>query len=365
MMTGQEDLNRTQERIPAKNHDEEASLSSEDEASDTMDPRAIKGVRRNENDDGNELYYEPADMWLPSADVPPELHRAWAKSQKSQIRRSPSPPSSPLSEYEIVGVKKDLAVGFMLRFKKRGSKTFKWVPVHEASLAATHTWAKAKKERVEGQIKRSKKPKTMQDLQKRLSLLEDLLEGEVVEPVKPKPPSPSGSDPDILPHNPFYPLPTPIKGYCDNAEHPSIILNHSTLVAACQSDKHVLNTGNTNASRHLVCTNCHDNPPIHRLTQHEYDHIIRDKGLFPLCLSCVERWCTRYGMSSEEDGTNCTCKERLPQWLCADCWVGFAKARSRARDDCEEYGCAKTKKDEDRKKGDNAISKSVRMCSGC
>ncbi|KAG9586805.1 hypothetical protein KCU77_g6300, partial [Aureobasidium melanogenum] len=310
-MTEQEGLNRTQEQIMVANHDEEASISSEDEASDIMDPRAIKGVRRNENDDDNELYYEPADMWLPSADVPPELRRAWAKSQKSQIRRSPSPspPSSPGSEYEIDDVKKDLVLGFMLRFRKRGSKKVEWVPVREVS----------------------------------------------------KPPSPDSD----LPQAAFYSLPTTARGYCDNAEHPSATLSHSTLVAACQSAKHTSNIINSHATGHLVCTHCHDNPPIHRLNQDERDHMKRDKGLFPLCLSCAEYWCNRYGMSSEEDGTNCTCKERLPQWLCADLWVEFAKARSRGRDDCEEYGCVKTRKDEDRKKGDDAISKTVRMCSGC
>ncbi|KAG9516427.1 hypothetical protein KCU93_g9102, partial [Aureobasidium melanogenum] len=364
-MTEEEDLNRTQKRIIVASHDEEASVSGEDEASEIMDPWAIKGVRRNENDDDNELYYEPADMWLPSADIPPELRRAWAKSQKSQIRRSSSLPSSPGSEYEIDDVKKDLALGFMLRFKKMGSKRVKWVPVREVSPAETHAWAKAEEKELEDKIKDLKKGKKSSLLQNRLALLVDLLEGEITEPTKPhwvsKTPSP---DPD-LPHAIFYSLPTTTRGYCDNAEHPPEALNHSTLVAACQSAKHVSNTDNTNASRHLVCTNCHDNPPIHRLTQDEQDHIIRDKGLFPLCLSCAEWWCDRYGMSSEEDGTTCTCKERLPQWLCADCWVEFAKVRSRGRDDCEEYRCAKTKKDEDRKKGDDAISKTVRMCSGC
>ncbi|KAH0346670.1 hypothetical protein KCU83_g7239, partial [Aureobasidium melanogenum] len=334
-----------------------------------MDPRAIKGVRSNQNDDDNELYYEPADTWLPSANIPPELRRAWAKSQKSQIRQSSSslssPSSSPGSEYEIDDVKQDLAHRFMLRFKRRDSDKVKWVPVREVSPAETDAWAKAEREYVEGLIKHSKRRKTSQDLQNRLFLLVDLLEGEITEPIKPhwvsKPPS---ADSD-LPHATFYSLPTTTRGYCDNADHPSETLNHSTLVAACQSDKHFLNTDNTNASRHLVCTHCHDNPPIHRLTQDEQDHILRDKSLFPLCLSCAECWCNRYGMSSEEDGTNCTCKERLPQWLCADCWVEFAKARSRGRDDCEEHGCAKTKKGGDRTKGNDAISKTVRMCSGC
>lgn len=67
---------------------------------------------------------------------------------------------------------------------------------------------------------------------------------------------------------------------------------------------------------------------------------------------------------SEEDGNNCTCKERLPQWLCADCWVEFAKARSRRRDDCEECGCAKGKEEEEEEDRDE-ISQAVRWCSGC
>ncbi|KAH0042560.1 hypothetical protein KCU78_g747, partial [Aureobasidium melanogenum] len=334
-MTEQEGLNRTQEQIMVANHDEEASISSEDEASDIMDPRAIKGVRRNENDDDNELYYEPADMWLPSAG----------------IRRSPSPspPSSPGSEYEIDNVKKDLVLGFMLRFKKRGSKKVEWVPVREVSPAETHAWTKAEEKKVEEKIRSPKKGKKSPLLRNRLALLVS------------KPPSPDSD----LPQAAFYSLPTTARGYCDNAEHPSATLSHSTLVAACQSAKHTSNIINSHATGHLVCTHCHDNPPIHRLNQDERDHMKRDKGLFPLCLSCAEYWCNRYGMSSEEDGTNCTCKERLPQWLCADFWVEFAKARSRGRDDCEEYGCVKTRKDEDRKKGDDAISKTVRMCSGC
>ncbi|KAG9557061.1 hypothetical protein KCU71_g11101, partial [Aureobasidium melanogenum] len=203
-MTEQKDPNRTQERLPAKSHAEEASVSSEDEASDIVDPRAIKGVRRNENDDDNELYYKPADIWLPSADIPPELRRAWAKSQKSQIRQSSSPPpSSPGSEYEIDDLKKDLTHRFMLRFKRRDLEKVKWVPVREVSPAETDAWAKAEREYVEGLIKRSKRRKTSPDLQNRLFLLVDLLEGEITEPIKPhwvsKPPSP---DPD-LPHATF------------------------------------------------------------------------------------------------------------------------------------------------------------------
>lgn len=270
-------------------------------------------------------------------------------------------------EYEIVDVKKDLATGFMLRFenKSSGTRDFKWVPIHGASPEETHAWAKAEEKRVKDKLRVLRRGQSSRNLKARLLLLEDLLEGEVVEPVKPewasKSSSPAGSSPDIPPHAPFYPTPTPTRGYCDNAEHPSATLNHSTLVAACQSDKHLSNTTNSHATRHLVCTNCHDDPPVHRLTQHEQDHMVRDKGLFPLCLSCAEWWCNRYGLTSEEDGNNCTCKERLPQWLCADCWVESAKARSRRRDDCEECGCAKGKEEEDR----DEISQAVRWCSGC
>ncbi|KAG9557078.1 hypothetical protein KCU71_g14197, partial [Aureobasidium melanogenum] len=124
-------------------------------------------------------------MWLPSADIPPELRRAWAKSQKSQIRRPSSPPSSPGSEYEIDDVKKDLAFGFLLRFKKKGSKKGKWVPVREVSPAETHAWAKAEKDYVEEKIKDLKKGKKSFLLRNRLALLVDLLEGEITEPTKP------------------------------------------------------------------------------------------------------------------------------------------------------------------------------------
>lgn len=364
-MTEQEDPHRNpmQEQIPAESHEEEGSVSSKDEPSEIMDPRAIQGVRRNVSDDGNELYYVPADMWLPSTDVPPELCRAWAKSQRPNPRPSSS---SPVSEYEIDDVKRDMAIGTMLHFKGNESENSKWVPVREASPAETYALAKAEKEDVEEEIRDLTKGQESSHLQNRLALLEDLLDGEVVEHTKPhwvsETPSP---DSNIPLHKPFYPLPTLSRGYCDNAEHPSSTLSHSTLVAACQSEKHILDSINPYASCHLVCTNCHDNPPIHRLSQDEHDHIIREEGLFPLCLSCAESWRARYGMSPEENGTDCTCKERLPQWLCADCWVEFAKARSRGRDGCKESGCAKTKKDGDQVQGDDAISKAVRMCSGC
>ncbi|CAD0093567.1 unnamed protein product [Aureobasidium mustum] len=190
-------------------------------------------------------------------------------------------------------------------------------------------------------------------------------EGEVVEPVRQGSASKSpsvGPGPDIPPHAPLYPFRTPIKGYCDNTKHPTETLAHSTLVAACQSDKHLSHISDPNTSRHMVCTNCHDNPPVHRLTQHEQDHMIRDKGLFPLCLPCAEWWCNRYGMSPDVDGNNCTCQQQFPQWLCADCWVEIAKARSCRRDGCERCGCAKMKV---KYQGAGQISQTVRMCSGC
>lgn len=116
-------------------------------------------------------------------------------------------------EYEIVDVKQDLAAGFMLRFenKSSGSRDFKWVLLHEASSEETHAWAKAEQKRVKDKLRVLRRGQSSRDLKIRLLLLEDLLEGEVVEPVKPewapKSPSPAGSNPDIPPHASFYPLP--------------------------------------------------------------------------------------------------------------------------------------------------------------
>lgn len=197
-------------------------------------------------------------------------------------------------------------------------------------------------------------PKNVSLAKKRLLILADLLEGEVIEPDwMSESPSPNRNI-EIPPHAPHYPLPTPRKGHCDNTTHPSSSLTHANLVAACQASKH--------SSARLVCTTCHERPSIQRLTQQERDHIIRDKGIFPLCSTCTEVRCEHHDIDFEVIIDNCTCKIQLPQWLCEDCWVENVRARTRRADAC--VGCNDVRAEKEGKDQD-VVGEGVYMCSGC
>jgi hypothetical protein len=197
-------------------------------------------------------------------------------------------------------------------------------------------------------------PKNVSLAKKRLLILADLLDGEVIEPDwMSESPSPNRNI-EIPPHAPHYPLPTPRKGHCDNTTHPSSSLTHANLVAACQASKH--------SSPRLVCTTCHEHPSIQRLTQQERDHIIRDKGIFPLCSTCTEVRCEHHDIDFEVIIDNCTCRIQLPQWLCEDCWVENVRARTRRADAC--VGCNDVRAEKEAKDQD-VVGEGVYMCSGC
>lgn len=198
-------------------------------------------------------------------------------------------------------------------------------------------------------------------------MLEDLLDGEMIEPTKPDcisdSPSPDqDQDYNIPPHAPHYPLPKTFNGKCDNATQPSSNHAHTSLVAACQASKYHPNDLSPDLCPHFVCTACHDDPPTQRLTQHEIDHMIRDKGLFPLCSHCTEVWCEHYDVDPGQEIDDCTCIINLPQWLCADCWVEMARSRSRRAGGCDECISMRTQREE---KGEDVIGRDVHMCSGC
>jgi hypothetical protein len=213
---------------------------------------------------------------------------------------------------------------------------------------------------------------------KRLHMLDDLLDGETVDPVKPDwmtdcsssdssssgSSSPDSSSPDqdtkMSSHPPHFPLPTSFKGNCDNTlQSPS---THTNLVAAHQACNHFPNAITPNVSPHLVCTACHENPSLQRLTQRERDHMIRDKGIFPLCSSCTDVWCEHHHVGPEEVIDNCTCEIQFPQWLCTDCWIEVAKVRTHRADACSECSEVRTEREV---KGEDVISEGVNMCSGC
>ena len=270
----------------------------------------ISGVRRNSNDDDIEFYYTRADKWVPGDETPPELLRVWAKEHMILSSRP-----IPDSEFEVNNVTRNLAVGLMVHCRQIGRDKsgnihpYRWIPVQAACPKATSAWAKVAKERLEDQVKHLEKDQISSYTARRLRMLEDLLDGEIIPPDKPdwmSDTSAEDQDTKISPHPPHYPLPTPFDGDCDHATNPSSIITHTKLVAACQASKHLPNALSPDPSPHLVCTACHVNPPTQRLTQHEIDHIIRDKGLFPLCSFCTETWCKPLGVDAGEECDNCT-----------------------------------------------------------
>ncbi|CAD0110293.1 unnamed protein product [Aureobasidium uvarum] len=320
-------------------------------------------MRRNADDTATEMYLTKAKGWVPGADVPPELLRAWVESNP------PSRRSGIGSDAEVNGVRRVQNGELEVNYKKNGKNeagnlwNFTWVPASVADPEKESMFAKFDKESVERDMEVLSPGPRLSGLETRLNMLDDLLDEVTVEIVKPLwvsgSPPPAVHDTKIPAHTPHYALPIPFQGCCDDAARQPDTLTHSTLVAACQSTKHLPNTLNFNASRHLICTTCHETPPIHRLTQREKTHLIRDKGLLPLCISYAEWWCNVHDISSEKDGNYCTCKQQVAQWLCADCWVEVARARGRTRDEIQMCDCAQDQ-------GARAVmSEIVRICSGC
>jgi hypothetical protein len=216
---------------------------------------AISGVRRNTNDDGLDFYYTNADKWIPVDQVAPESLRAWTESQIPPPRPSPEPEL----DSEVKDVRIDSDVGLMVYYRKGGKDKagdlwpFEWVSVDAASSQTTSSWAKTEKKRIEKSM-RYLNAKNVSLAKKRLLMLEDLLDGDIIEPDwTSESPSPNPHI-EIPPHAPHYPLPTPRKGHCGNTTHPSSSLAHTNLVAACQASKH--------SFPRLVCTACHEYPPI-------------------------------------------------------------------------------------------------------
>jgi hypothetical protein len=363
-----------QQYDPKSNHEGSSIHDEEDSNTDQLNTEVIGRVRRNANDDGLDYYYTKADKWVPGDEVSPQMLSSWAKTQIPPPRRSE--PDAKLKD-----VKRDLTGNLMIHYREKGRNQagnpwpFQWVPVGTASPILILAWAKVEKERVERSIRYLKEHQISASTTKRLHMLDDLLDGETVDPVKPDwmtdasfsdSASSDSSSPDqntrMSSHPPHFPLPTPFKGDCDNTSQSSSILTHSNLVAACQAGNHPPNAITPNVSLHLVCTACHENPPTQRLSQRERDHMIRDKGIFPLCSSCTDVWCEHHQVDSEEVIDNCTCEIQLPQWLCAGCWVEMAKARTHRADACTECSEVRTEREV---KGEDVIGEGVNMCSGC
>lgn len=137
-----------------------------------------------------------------------------------------------------------------------------------------------------------------------------------------------------------------VQGTCDDATKlPDLV--HTTNVAACQSPKHL--------TSHFTCDGCLQEQKF--LTQHEKEHMIKDKGLFPLCLACAYFWTIESDIAYDEEADLCVCDEELPQWMCVECWTEMAKIRSRMRDDADHCTCGALLKENS--------SETVRKCSGC
>ncbi|KAI5195988.1 hypothetical protein E4T39_07973 [Aureobasidium subglaciale] len=144
-------------------------------------------------------------------------------------------------------------------------------------------------------------------------------------------------DIEDAPSNPHFPLPTTIHGTCDDTDKPLDDFTHTIHVAPCQSGKH------HPSEPYYTCTGCHQKDPVYRLTKHEQNHMIRDKGLFRLCNTCAEVAIQNHSINTEEgqDVNRCLCNQGLPQWLCVECWVEMAKMRSRKRDGTSKCGCGR------------------------
>jgi hypothetical protein len=350
-----------QQYDPRSNHQGSSTHDHEESDINHLDTEVIGGIRRNANDDGLDYYYTKANKWVPGDEVSPQMLSTWAKTQVPPPRR-PEPVS------KVKDVKRDLTGNLIIHYREKGRNK------------AGNPWAKVEKERVERSIRYLKEHQISASTTKRLHMLDDLLDGETVDPVKPdwmpdclssdssssgssSPDSPSpDQDTKMSSHPPHFPLPTPYRGNCHDRSHSSSILTHTNLVAACQAGNHFPDALTPNVSPHLVCTACHENPPLQRLTQRENDHMIRDNGIFPLCSTCTEVWCEHHHVDPEEVIDNCTCDIQLPQWLCGDCWVEMAKARTYRADACSECSEVRTEREV---KGEDVIGEGVHMCSGC
>jgi hypothetical protein len=367
-----------EQRDPKSNY--EGSSTHNEEESNIKDPdtEVIGGVRRNANDDGLDYYYTKADKWVPGDEVSPQMLSIWAKTQVSPPRPGPEP------DAKVKDVKRDLTGNLIIHYREKGRNKadnawpFQWVPVCTASPILIFAWAKVEKERVERSIRYLKEHQISVSVTKRLHMLDDLLDGETMDPVKPDwmpdasssdssssgSSSPDSSSPDqdtkMPSHPPHFPLPTLFKGNCNNTSQSPA--THTNLVAACQAGNHFPNAITPNVSPHLVCTTCHENSPLQRLTQRERDHMIRDKGIFPLCSTCTDVWCEHHHIDPEEVIDNCTCEIQLPQWLCSGCWVEMARARTHRADACTECSEVRTGREV---KGEDVVGEDVHMCSGC
>jgi hypothetical protein len=371
-----------QQNDPKSNHEGSNIHDEEESNTDQLNTEVIGGVRRNANDDGLDYYYTKADKWVSGNEVSPQMLSTWAKTQILPPRR-PEPVS------KVKDVKRDLVGNLMIHYREKGRNKagnpwpFQWVPVDTASPILISAWAKVEKERVERSIRYLKAHQISASTTKRLHMLDDLLDGETVDPVKPNwmtdasssdssysdsassdSASSDSSSPDqdtrMSSHPPHFPLPTLSEGNCNNTSRS--ISTHTNLVAACQAGNHSPNAITSNVSPHLVCTTCHENPPLERLTQRERDHMIRDRGIFPLCSSCTDVWCEHHQVDSEEVIDNCTCEIQLPQWLCAGCWVEMAKARTHRADACTECSEVRTEREVN---DEDVIGEGVNMCSSC
>jgi hypothetical protein len=365
---------------PKSNHEGSGTHNEEESSINDLETEAIGGIRRNSSDDGLEYYYTKADKWVSGDEVSPQMLSIWAKTQIPLPRPGPEPDS------KVRDVKRDLTGNLIIHYREKGRNKagnpwlFQWVPVGTASFQMISAWAKVEKERVERSIRHLKEHQISVTITKRLHMLDDLLDGETVDLVKPDwmtdcsssdssssgSSSPDSSSPDqdtkMSSHPPHYPLPATTEGNCDNTSQPSSILTHTNLVAACQAGNHFPNAITPNVSLYLVCTACHENPPLQRLTQSERDHMIRDKGILLLCSSCTDVWCEHHHVDPEGVTDDCTCEIQFPPWLCVDCWIEMARARTHRADACNECSEVRTEREV---KGQDVISEGVHMCSGC
>ena len=337
--------------------------------------RSITGADKDETDDEVRLLYNSPtaqEVWLLVSEVPPKAVKEWMQGHRD-FPKSVGDKVPPFIHDLVRGDDNEIWTTFRKGGKERNGELRPFVVVQATTVPFDLLEEYAKRQRVVLGTARGPGGKdiiTLSPVGWEIVLARQ--DGdESIPPVRPDSESVSNTPSSeakghayMLAHKnnvvPHYPIPTTIKGRCDDATKSFENITHNDDIARCQSGKHKA------SNPHYVCTDCHHKDPAYNLTKHERNHMIRDKGLFPLCTKCVEHISEHWNIEIEEDQEldNCTCLIGLPQWLCVDCWVELARLRSNKRgegDRCRCNGRTGGKSN----KWDYEISDTVRQCSGC
>ncbi|THY03759.1 hypothetical protein D6D03_04137 [Aureobasidium pullulans] len=289
--------------------------------------RSITGADKDETDDEVRLLYNSPtaqEVWLLVSEVPPKAVKEWMQGHRD-FPKSVGDKVPPFIHDLVRGDDNEIWTTFRKGGKERNGELRSFVVVQATTVPFDLLEEYAKRQRVVLGTARGPGGKdiiTLSPVGWGIVLARQDGDGSIP-PVRPDcesvsntPSSEAKGHAYMLAHKnnvvPHYPIPTTIKGRCDDATKSFENITHNDDVARCQSGKHKA------SNPHYVCTDCHHEDPAYNLTKHERNHMIRDKGLFPLCTKCVEHISEHWNIEIEEDQEldNCTCLIGLPQWLC-------------------------------------------------